>query len=145
MQFSDCMPSILKWLQKNWVTSLPAVVFNLEPRGWIENQGSVVPTEVIEIEHLVDGVGDGIKRTARQASTVEPVVFDEAQHRGLVGDRVVNEVFLRPRRNDDQRQARTVSAAALRMCVDGRIGSGKRGVGAVAASAGTGQGILCAQ
>ena len=47
------------------------------------------------------------------ALAAEPVVFDEADDRGLVGDGVVDVVLLRPGRDDQQRQTRTVAAAAL--------------------------------
>ena len=47
--------------------------------------------------------------------TAKPVVFDEAQDRALVGDRVIHIVLLGARRDHQQRQARTVTATALRM------------------------------
>ncbi len=57
----------------------------------------------------------------------------------MVRDRVVHEVFLRPGRDDQQRQARTVTATALGM-QNARIASRQRGA-AVAAGSSAGQSI----
>ena len=46
-------------------------------------------------------------------SVAGPVVLDELDDRGLVGQRVVDVAVLRPRRDHQQRQPRTVAAAAV--------------------------------
>ena len=62
-----------------------------------------------------------------------PVLFDEAQAGGLIGQRVIDEILLRPRRNHEERQTRPVAAAsgkraAARTAADsrGRNGGGVR-------------------
>ena len=49
------------------------------------------------------------------ALAAQPVVFDEAEDRGLIGHGVVDEVAAWPRGDHEQRQARTVAAASLRV------------------------------
>src|ERR1700684_1585861 len=93
----------------------------------------------MEVEHRADGISDAIKRSMSDALAAEPVIFDEANHRGLIGGRMIHEVMLCPRRNNKQRLPRTVSAPAL--CVRGsRIEAGQR-CGAVSAASGTSESI----
>src|SRR6516162_3712155 len=80
-----------------------------------------------ELEHLVDAAGDAVEN-ARDALTVQPVVLDELGDRRLAGQRVRNEVALRPRRDEQQRQPRAVAATAVL--------AGQRGAGAAHAGAG---------
>src|SRR5215470_15665169 len=48
-----------------------------------------------EVEHVRQRPGNGVKRSAwLDALTIEPIVLDEAQDRGLVDQCVVNEVLL---------------------------------------------------
>src|SRR5258708_7994750 len=66
---------------------------------------------IVEVEHVVERSGDGIERAARlDALTRQPVVLDEPQHRGLVGQGVIDMVPLRERRNHQQRHAGSVTA-----------------------------------
>ncbi len=63
------------------------------------------------------------RRTTRcRSARPQPVVLDEPDDRGLVGHRVVDVVLLRVGRDHQHGQARTVAAAALRMCRAGRTG-----------------------
>ena len=61
----------------------------------IQEQRSVV-SDLAEVKHLGDGVGERIERTLANALSAEPVVFDEPGNRGLVGDAVIHEVLPRP-------------------------------------------------
>jgi hypothetical protein len=63
----------------------------------VQNVGSGVRRR-LEIEHDLQFPGEGIERTCN-ALTIEPVVFDEAENRGLVGDRVVDAVLFGVRRD----------------------------------------------
>src|SRR5580704_19388494 len=57
----------------------------------------------LEVEHAVDRAGDGVERaTGLDALPGEPVVLDELEDRGLVGQRVVDEALLREGRRDQQ-------------------------------------------
>src|ERR1700734_4533224 len=67
----------------------------------------------MEVEQRADGICDVIKRSMSDALAVEPIIFDEANHRGLIGGRMIHEVVLRPRRNNKQRLPWTVSAPPL--------------------------------
>src|SRR3954451_7113999 len=87
----------------------------------IQEQWVAASIVVLEIEHLNNGVGIGVKRSG-DAFTVQPIVFDEPQDRSLIRDRVVHEVFPGPWRDDQQGQARTVPATSLSMQIAG-IGS----------------------
>src|SRR5579871_3839506 len=65
-----------------------------------------------EIEHIVDRSRDGVEGPARlNTFAIEPVVFDETQHRRLVRQRVIDEVALGKRRDHEQWLARTVATA----------------------------------
>jgi hypothetical protein len=82
---------------------------------WTEDQR--VSMGVLEVEHAVDRTGDAVQRSAADARQ-RPVVLDETEDRGLVGEAVVDEVLPRGR-GHEQRQTRTVAAAVL-ITVDGR-------------------------
>ena len=60
----------------------------------IENQEiALIALGVLtEIEHLGDGIGDGVKGTLADAFATEPVVLDEAKHRTLIGDGMIHKV-----------------------------------------------------
>src|SRR5262249_8754394 len=58
-----------------------------------------VTAKVTEVEQPIDPCGRVIKRSLPDALLAQPVVFDEPQHRGLIGCGVVDEIFLRPRGN----------------------------------------------
>src|SRR6266576_2123382 len=64
--------------------------------GRVEEQGAVFAVSA-EIEHLRDRVGNSVERAFADARSAEPIVFDEADDRGLVGDGMVDEVPSRPR------------------------------------------------
>ena len=85
----------------------------------IENQEiALIALGVLtEIEHLGDGIGDGVKGALADAFAPEPVVLDKAKHRTLIGDGMIHKVDTRPWRYDQQRLARAVAATAKRMCV----------------------------
>ena len=76
---------------------------------------------MFKVKHLCDRVRQYVERTAADTFAFEPVVFDKTEDRRLVGDRVIDEVVLRPPRYHEQRQAWTVTAAALCMWVDAGI------------------------
>src|ERR1035437_8051292 len=81
---------------------------------WIED----IPAEVLramKIEHSVDRIGDLIKGTLADAGSTQPIIFDEAKNRRLIGYSVVHVVTASPRRNHQQWQTRTISALALRV------------------------------
>src|SRR5262245_25283233 len=67
----------------------------------------------IEIEHGLDGVGDGVKRAAGlHTLPFEPVVFNEANDGRLVELGVVDVVVLCPGRDNEQRNTCSVAATA---------------------------------
>ena len=104
--------------------------FQHDAGGWIQDQfrRRVV---VVEVEHAIESAGSYIAGVVADAAEV-PVVLDEAQDGGLVGGAVINVILFRVGRNHEQREARAVTAAALR--ADG-------GSGAAIASAC--EGIVC--
>jgi hypothetical protein len=53
--------------------------------AWIQEQRSVV-SDLAEVKHLDDGVGERIERTLANALSAKPVVFDEPGNRSLVGN-----------------------------------------------------------
>ena len=61
----------------------------------IQEERSVAPN-LREVEHLVDRVGDRIKRSGADALSSQPVVFDEVNHRGLIGHGVVHKILPSP-------------------------------------------------
>src|SRR5271155_3483180 len=63
----------------------------------IQEQPSVDDSRMAEVEVLGEGAGDRIERTVSDAGSVQPVVFDEVDDRGLIRHGVVDEVGLRPR------------------------------------------------
>src|SRR5256714_7302346 len=79
-------------------------------RRRIEQQTMTTSGAVLEVEHVEQAAGALVERLIADSSQA-PVVFDEPDHRGLVGERVVDEVALRVGRNRQQRHARTVAAA----------------------------------
>ena len=54
-------------------------------------------SNLLEIEHLGDGVGNPIEGPLANALTVQPIAFNEADEGSLVGHRVVHEILPRPR------------------------------------------------
>src|SRR4029077_19346543 len=64
----------------------------------IQEQRSVV-SDLGEVKHLGDGVGERIEGALADALSAEPVVFDEPGNRSLVGNAVVHEVLPRPWRD----------------------------------------------
>src|ERR1700721_286604 len=90
-------------------------ILDNEARTGVEDiRGGVLRT-LVEVEHIIDGVGEGIEGTGADPFTVQPIVLDEAQHGGLVGQGVVHEIVARPGRDDQKRQTRSIAATALRM------------------------------
>src|SRR5262249_58147074 len=65
-----------------------------------------------EVEEPVKRAGLRVHGEVADPAQV-PVVFDEAQDRGLVGHAVVHEVRVRPRRDGEQRLPRAIAAAIL--------------------------------
>ena len=45
-----------------------------------------------EIEHRVDGTGDGIEGAVADPLSMQPIVLDEAQNRSLIGQTMVDKV-----------------------------------------------------
>src|SRR5580698_2853544 len=114
-----------------------AVAALLLPGRRVQDQ-AFVRTAVREVEHAVDRAGYRVKRAATDAFALEPIVFDEADDRRLVDDHVIDVILLRERRDHQERQARTVTAASLsrRGTADPR----QRGL-AVAAGTRAGEGV----
>src|SRR5580698_11627019 len=100
--------------------------------GFREDQGGGVESRV-EVEHVVQGAGDGIKRSG-YALSVEPVVLDKTDDRALIGDAVIHEVLLGPRRDHQQRKPGAIAAPALRMTTAGNSGKSLIGASAGAGS-----------
>jgi hypothetical protein len=76
-----------------------------------ENQLALVPP-VVEFEHIDKRAADAVDRTGpwgRCAGAIDeaevPIILDKAQDRGLVGQRMIDEVRLRPGRDHEQRQS----------------------------------------
>jgi len=58
----------------------------------VQEDGAVGP-DLREVKHLNDRVGDAIERSLADALAAEPVIFDEVDDRGLIGDGVVDEIL----------------------------------------------------
>src|ERR1700722_3995835 len=80
---------------------------------------------VVKVEHVVDRAGDGIEGAATHALSTQPIVFDETQHRRLIGQTVVDIVAPGEGRDHQQRQAWAISASALCMVYRGAWESGR--------------------
>jgi len=72
----------------------------------------------LEVEHVIERICipvDGSRTCGRSNWAIDeaelPIVFDETKHRGLVSQRVIDEVRFRPGRNHQQRLARAEAAA----------------------------------
>jgi hypothetical protein len=61
---------------------------------------------------LVSGPASWLNDTAADRVGA-PIVLDEAEHRALIGQRVIDEIRLGEGRDDDQRQPQAIAAAAL--------------------------------
>src|SRR5215475_6017932 len=70
-----------------------------------------------EIEHLHDGAGDIVKGTLTNSFSLKPVDFDKAYYGRLIGDGVVDKVWLCPGGNHQEGLAWPVTAPSLRMWV----------------------------
>jgi len=87
--------------------SLGLAIFSLRlnrlARLRIQDQfaGSFVLVVVCEVEHLSDGACEAVETALADALSTEPVVLDETQHGGLVGDAVIDEIALGPGRNHE--------------------------------------------
>ena len=82
---------------------------------------------LVEVEQLSDRTGDTVETALADALPREPVVLDESQHGGLVGNCMVDEVLIGPRRNYNEWLARAIAAAAQSMRVRG-IHAGECGI-----------------
>ena len=74
----------------------------------------------LEVEHVIERICipvDGARTLRRSSRTIDeseiPIVFDEAKHRSLMGQGVVDEVRFRIRRDHKQWLARAEAAACL--------------------------------
>ena len=67
---------------------------------------------VIELEHVEQRAGVSVKREISDAAKT-PVVFNKMDNRRLVSDRMIDVVFLRERRNNDEWHPRTERKTAL--------------------------------
>src|ERR1700722_13556050 len=70
---------------------------------------------VVKVEHVVERTGDGIEGTTTDALSSQPIVFDETQHRRLIGQTVVDIIPPGEGRDHQQGQAWAISASALCM------------------------------
>src|SRR5215472_4886539 len=82
---------------------------------------------LVEVEQLSDRTGDTVETALADALPGEPVVLDESQHGGLVGDCMVDEIGLGERRNHEEGLAGTIAAPAKSMSVRG-IDAGECGI-----------------
>src|SRR5580692_8127617 len=81
----------------------------------------------IEIEHLVELPRDRVHRAARLDTLAgQPVVFDEAQDRGLIDQAMVDEIALGERRDDEERQSIAVTAPTPRRAAECAFQRGRR-------------------
>src|SRR5882724_8188197 len=79
----------------------------------VEDQlGYAILSATIEVEHVHDRTCRGIKRAAAETLAVQPVILDEARHRGLRDERVADEVLLREGRDHQERDAVARTAAS---------------------------------
>jgi len=63
---------------------------------------------------VIEWAGKSVERAAGlDALAIKLVVFDEAQQRGLIGERVVDEVALGEWRDQQERHARAIAATAV--------------------------------
>ncbi len=93
--------------------------------AWIQEENSVFPP-LLEVEHLADRASNAIERSLANALSTKPVVFDEMNDRTLVSHGVIHKVLSGPRRDDHQRQSRSISATpkGVRVC---RVQAWQRG------------------
>src|ERR1700722_14377490 len=110
--------------------SFVVLVGNSLPGRGVENQTFV--GRVIEIKHVEERAGELIKRSVANLRQ-RPVLFDEANHRALIGEGAVHVVRFGEGRHDQQRQTRAVAATTL---------NSFQGVRAVTAGTGAGQSVL---
>src|SRR5215211_3710935 len=89
--------------------TLPVVRRFPGPR--VEEEPVGIPA-VREVEQIVEASGLGVEGLIAYPAE-SPVILDKAQERGLVRDRVVHEILLGVRGDDQQGQPRTVAAAVL--------------------------------
>lgn len=83
----------------------------------VQEQATTILSLAGEVEHLADGAGDPIERTLTDTRPPEPVVFDEPNHRSLIGHGVIDVVLSRPRGDDQEGLARTITAASKCVCI----------------------------
>src|SRR6266550_668667 len=104
-------PILVVWEEPSQ-RSLP----HLRSVGWLA-RGRVQQVRreagVVPAEHVVQRAGQVVKGRAAGPLPAQPVVLDERQDRGLVGDRAADVVGLGVRRDDQQRQPLAVAAAVL--------------------------------
>jgi len=80
-------------------------LFRLSCAG-TQKQPSFSESVVAEVEHVRQRARIRVKRIAADQALI-PTVLDEAQDQGLIGQRVIDEVRLRVRRDHPQRVARS--------------------------------------
>src|ERR1700678_1468950 len=81
---------------------------------WLSRSASEVQ-RMHKVECIIESAGDAIEGALPDPLSTQPVVFNELSDRALVGQRVVDEVLLRPGRDYQQRQTRAIAATALCM------------------------------
>src|ERR671911_1807264 len=81
------------------------------PAPRVEEEPVGIPA-VREVEQILEASSLGVEGLIAY-SAESPVILDKAQDRGLVRDRVVNEILLGVRGDHQQGQPRTVAAAVL--------------------------------
>src|SRR5215467_1872341 len=93
---------------------LPAAVVRGDQTSAGIEQVEALVRWALEVEYSVEGSSKRVKGTG-DALAAEPVVLNEAEDGGLVGDHVVDVVGLCVRRDHEQRKAGTVAATTLRV------------------------------
>jgi hypothetical protein len=69
--------------------------YNRFARIRIENE-QIVADRLGEIKQRADRVCNSVKRALPNALSIEPIVLDKSNHRGLIGNRVIDEIVLGP-------------------------------------------------
>ena len=71
-------------------------VLHYQASAGIEEEPPITGMEAAEVEHLIDRIRERIEGSSRDSCSTQPMIFDEAQYRSLVGYGVIDEVPLCP-------------------------------------------------
>ena len=72
-----CLSSSLTYVHANTDLLLAVVVTYDQASAWIEYQtAGIVGSDALEIEHLIDRIGDSVERPSTNALAVQPIVLN---------------------------------------------------------------------